>query len=54
MPKRLQRMMLELQQFNIDLVYVQGTNLKIADSLSRNYENLQSNKEEFCKTEIVA
>ena len=27
-------MMLELQQFNIDLVYVQGTNLKIADSLS--------------------
>ena len=46
--------MLELQQFNIDLVYVQGTNLKIADSLSRNYEKVSSNQEEFYKTEIVA
>lgn len=37
MPKRLQRMMLELQKYDIDLHYLPGSKMFIADTLSRDF-----------------
>lgn len=34
-PKRLQRMLLRLQKYNLDVVYTRGKELYIADTLSR-------------------
>ena len=34
-PKRLQRMLLRLQRYSFDLVYVPGSRLDVADALSR-------------------
>jgi len=36
-PKRLQRMMLRLQKYNLDIQYLPGPQMYIADCLSRNY-----------------
>ena len=36
------------------MIYVQGKNLNVADTLSRNFQEEDSSKEEYCKTEIVA
>ena len=36
-PKRLQRMMMRLQKYHVDLMYVPGKNLHLADILSRAY-----------------
>lgn len=36
-PKRLQRMLLRLQEYDLDIVYKKGTTLHIADYLSRNF-----------------
>ena len=36
-PKRLQRMLLRLQRYTIDLVYVPGSSMVLADTLSRAY-----------------
>ena len=36
-PKRLQRMMMQLQKYNLKVVYKRGTELYIADTLSRAY-----------------
>ena len=36
-PKRLQGMMMRLQKYDINLIYVPGTNLLLADTLSRAY-----------------
>jgi len=36
-PKRLQRMLLQIQKYDIDLVYYRGTEVVIADTLSRVY-----------------
>ncbi len=36
-PKRLQRMMMQLQKYNLKAVYKRGTELYIADTLSRSY-----------------
>ena len=36
-PKRLQRMLLRLQEYDLDVVYKKGTTLHIADYLSRNF-----------------
>ncbi|XP_046558199.1 uncharacterized protein LOC124267324 [Haliotis rubra] len=47
-PARLQRMLLKLQQYSIDLVYKRGKDLIIADTLSRAYlEDTSNNEEEF-------
>lgn len=46
-PKRLQRMLLRLQKFDIEVVYTPGTQLYMADTLSRAYiENSRSVTEE--------
>ena len=36
-PARLQRMLLQLQQYNLEFVYKKGSELYIADALSRAY-----------------
>ena len=36
-PKRLQGMMIRLQKYDINLIYVPGKNLLLADTLSRSY-----------------
>ena len=36
-PPRLQRMLLEIQNFDIEVVHVSGKNIPVADTLSRNY-----------------
>ena len=36
-PKRLQRMLLRLQKYDIDIVYTRGKEMHIADALSRAY-----------------
>ena len=36
-PKRLQGMMMRLQKYDINLIYVPGKNLLLADTLSRAY-----------------
>ncbi len=36
-PKRLQRMMMQLQKYNLKVVYKRGTEMYIADTLSRAY-----------------
>ena len=36
-PKRLQRMVMQLQKYNLKVVYKRGTELYIADTLSRSY-----------------
>ena len=36
-PKRLQRMMMQLQKYNLRLVYKRGSEMYIADTLSRAY-----------------
>jgi hypothetical protein len=43
-PKRLQRMFLRLQSYDIELSYKQGKRIYIADTLSREY--LKTNKDE--------
>ena len=37
-PKRLQRMMLQLQRYDINVCYKRGKDMLIADALSRNYK----------------
>ncbi len=47
-PARLQRMLLRLQQYDIDIVYKKGKDLIVADALSRAYlEDTSSEEEEF-------
>ncbi len=47
-PARLQRMLLKLQQYSIDLIYKSGKDLTIADTLSRAYlEDTSNSEEEF-------
>lgn len=49
-PIRLQRMMLSLQRYSIELIYKKGKDLHIADALSRAYctsESSNSRKEDF-------
>ena len=36
-PKRLQRMMMQLQKYNLRVVYKRGSEMYIADTLSRAY-----------------
>ena len=40
-PKRLQRMRLQLQRYNLNVMYKPGKHLLIADALSRNYSMKQ-------------
>ena len=46
-PRRLQRMRMELQHYNVTVVYRRGTELYIADTLSRAYLPLKTNITEF-------
>ena len=39
-PKRLQRIMLQLQHFDLNITYMQGKKIVLADALSRDYENV--------------
>ena len=39
-PMRLQKMLLQLQKYSLNVVYVKGKNLHVADALSRNYLNV--------------
>ena len=45
-PKRLQRMLLQLQRYNIKLVYKPGTQMYIADTLSRAYMPVTGSRQE--------
>ena len=51
-PKRLQRMLLRLQRYDVDLQYKKGKEMHIADALSRNYVKTSTPKSdsqsEFC------
>lgn len=38
-PKRLQRIILQLQPFNLNIHFVPGTKVVLADTLSRDYMN---------------
>ena len=44
-PKRLQRIMLQLQHFDLNITYMQGKKIVLADALSRDYENVTKDYE---------
>ena len=44
-PKRLQRILLQLKHFNLDLRYTPGTKVIIADTLSRCYQTNENNED---------
>jgi hypothetical protein len=39
-PMRLQRMLLRLQQYDLDVEYIKGSELYVADALSRAYQEI--------------
>jgi hypothetical protein len=45
-PKRIQRMLMQLQNYDLDVKYVKGTSLHLADALSRAYINMDPHPEE--------
>jgi RNase H-like domain found in reverse transcriptase/Reverse transcriptase (RNA-dependent DNA polymerase)/Integrase zinc binding domain/Integrase core domain len=45
-PKRIQRMLMQLQNYNLDVKYVKGKSLHLADALSRAYINMDAHPEE--------
>ena len=51
-PKRLQRMMLRLQKYDLKVTYKKGAHMYLADTLSRAYLPTTSNKE-TCDEEVV-
>lgn len=53
-PARLQRMLLRLQRYDINLIYKQGKSLKVADALSRAYlpETAEEISEEEMKSQV--
>ena len=53
-PRRLQRMRMESQRFDVTVVYRRGTELDIADTLSRAYLPLKTNITEFDLGEQVS
>lgn len=50
-PKRLQRIMLNMQHFDLNIQYVQGKKIVLADALSRDY--LQNAEEYECLKEEI-
>ena len=52
-PKRLQRMLLRLQKFDLEVVYKKGTELYIADTLSRAYLPTTSCESEIDKEQVI-
>ena len=47
-PKRLQRMLLRLQRYNIDVKYQKGENMVMSDPLSRAYLDEPYSQTEYC------
>ena len=47
-PKRLQRMLLRLQRYNIDVKYQKGENMVMSDPLSRAYVDEPCSETEYC------
>jgi RNase H-like domain found in reverse transcriptase/Reverse transcriptase (RNA-dependent DNA polymerase)/Integrase zinc binding domain/Integrase core domain len=45
-PKRIQRMLMQLQNYDLDVRYVKGKSLHLADALSRAYINMEPHPEE--------
>ena len=39
-PKSFQHIMLQLQHFDLNIIYMQGKKIVLADTLSRDYENV--------------
>ena len=52
-PKRLQRMLLRLQKFDLEVVYKKGTELYIADTLSRAYLPMTNCEREIDREEVI-
>lgn len=51
-PKRLQRMLLRLQKFDIDIQYKPGPQMHMADALSRAYLPSQNDNRSYTETEV--
>lgn len=51
-PKRLQRMLLQLQRFNLEVIYKPGSKMVIADTLSRDY--LPDTGKECDNSDVIA
>ena len=51
-PKRLQRMRLQLQRYNLDVIYKPGKHLFIADALSRNFSGAQETNDQLGEEEL--